>query len=236
MSAFRGPLGHNPAPDRKHIDAFPVTGGAATPTKVPVVIGINWYTSMDEPQKQKDGSYIFRSTNVGTVRGGHCTALEPNNVAMQDALAWWTFYNQGEEGACEGFGHSRAMSLIHRATFNAFWLYDDARRFEGAYPNGEGSTNRSACGALAKWGDHPLGGAETVRTPWKAGVPSTEIKAYRWCTTWQQVLDALGYKQGPVPLLNSWGTQYPHRVLVPDELGVRLIETEGGEADVFTSN
>jgi hypothetical protein len=204
---------------------------------VPVTIGIPWFTAFDSPI-ERDGEYYFPTGNLGTVRGGHCTCLEPapqngQPGGEQDESAWWAFYNQGEEGACEGFGHARSLSLLYRKTFDAFWLYDDARRIEGTFPSGEGSTNRAVAEALVKWGAHYETGQVAARTSWHTGVPGVKIAGVRWATTWQEVLETLGFKEGPVPLLNSWGTAYPKRVLVPDEVGVQLIEREDGEADIF---
>jgi hypothetical protein len=32
---------------------------------------------------------------------------------------------------------------------------------------------------------------------------------------------------GAVPVLNSWGTNYPHRVWMPDDVLARLIKEDG---------
>lgn len=236
------PLGRITPPDTNHIEAAPLSDLPVheRPTHVPVTIGIPWFTAFDQPYEQ-NGEYYFPASNLGTVRGGHCVCLEPapqpdQPGEEQDQAEWWAFYNQGVEGACEGFGHARSLSLLYRRKFDAFWLYDDARRIEGTFPNGEGSTNRAVAEALVKWGAHFEDGQIAARTSWHKGVPGVQIAGVRWATTWQEVLDTLGFKEGPVPLLNSWGTAYPQRVWVPDEVGVQLIEKEDGEADVFVEH
>src|ERR1017187_8854331 len=119
------PLGRLTPPDFNHVLTHPLSAVAVT-TPTPVVLGINWYEGFDTPVKGTDGK--FRIKISGSVRGGHCICVEPQQPI--DHLGWQTFYNQGTEGACEGFGHSRAMSLLTGKTFDAFWLYDDARRKE----------------------------------------------------------------------------------------------------------
>lgn len=42
---------------------------------VPVVIGVNWYRNFDRPMKYKGEWWIGRDSDLGTLRGGHCTCL-----------------------------------------------------------------------------------------------------------------------------------------------------------------
>lgn len=230
-----GPLGRNKPPDFDHVAKYPITAlpPEARPVHVPVAIGVHWFTSFDEPQPGADGKNRISITPGATVRGGHCVCLEPAVATERDAPTYWEFYNQGAEGACEGFGHSRALSLIYRRTFDAFWLYDDGRRIEGTFPEGEGSTNRAICSALVKWGAHYETGSECVRTPWHLHAPGLGIAAYRWATTASEVFAALGATGEEVALLNSWGTAYPERVYLSGETLERLLQEEG-EADIFT--
>lgn len=234
-------LGLLKPPDTKHIEKYPLSAlpPEARPTHAPVPIGVNWYTGFDSPALGSDGKYRLPTTNLGTVRGGHCVCLEPAPQPgqpgnEQETHAWWRFYNQGPEGACVGFGHSRALSLLYRRTFDAFWLYDDARRLEGTYPEGEGTTCRSACEALRRWGAHFQSGRIATHSRWYGSAPGIEIGAYRWATTADEVLAALGYASGSeIPLLNSWGEDYPEVVYLSPETLERLLQ-EGGEADVIT--
>lgn len=225
-------LGRLTPPDFEHVAAKPVTALETTPTGS-VVFGIAWYEGFDVPVLGTDGRYRIKVQ--GNVRGGHCIASEPSDPGQKDLPVWHVFYNQGEEGACEGFGHSRALSLHTRHQFDAFWLYDDARRIEGAYPNGEGSTNRSACAALERWGDHYEDGhTNCTRTHWRRGVPGVEIASHHWATTAEQVWAILGYAAtvGEIPLLNSWGTEYPQRVYIAENDVQTLLDQEG-EASIL---
>lgn len=239
MSAATRPLGRNLPTHYDHVEKYALRAAdISTPKIQPVAPGVNWYTSFDTPRKGTDGRYYLPSSRLGTIRGGHCFCLCPPSLLSKDTEADWRFYNQGREGACEGFGHSRRFSLLFGKTFDAFHLYDDGQRIEGAYePNGgsadNGSTNDAICQALKKWGIHTETGTEAHRTSGPAANPLT-ISSYRWATTADQVLAVLGITDGgPIPLLNSWGTGYPHVVYLPPETLARLLR-EGGECDVIT--
>jgi len=240
MNAVPGPLGRNEPPDRRHEALYPITAIAAElrPTHAPVVLGVPWYEGCDHPEEGADGK--FRITATGAIRGGHCVCLQPAPQpdapgGEQDEAAWHLFYDQGVEGACEGFGHSRAMSLMYRATFDAFWLYDDARRLEERYPDGQGATNRATAKALVQWGAHFQPGDHAERQPWSAHAAGVTIKTYRWLRTVDEVRDALGFPAdvAEFPLLNSWGEKYPALTYLPDE-ALALMLSQEGEAEVFT--
>jgi hypothetical protein len=234
------PLGRNTPSDYHHVEAFPLDALAPEeqPTHQAVAPGVNWYTGFDTPVKGDDGKYRLPSKRLGTIRGGHCVCLEPapqpgQPGSEQDTLSWWAFYNQGQEGACEGFGHARRFSLLHRKTFDAFHLYDDARRIEGTYPGGEGTTNKAICEALKRWGIHAQTGHVAHRSSRPVANPIA-IGTFRWAKTADEVLAVLGYTSGTeVPLLNSWGHAYPERVYIAPETIERLLR-EGGECDVLT--
>lgn len=204
----------------------------------PVVAGSNWFTNFDAPIKGTDGKFRVGAGSLGTVRGGHCYCLEP--VGEPDKEVAWIFYDQGEEGACEGFGNSRAMTLMAQGVlFDAFWLYDDARRVEDTFPSGEGSTNRAAAEALKKWGDHRESGVKPdgviTRQPWHLGVSAMPIKSFHWATSVEEIRQALGY--GPevseFPFLNSWGKDdYEHRVYMPDTVIDTLLQ-QGAEYTIL---
>lgn len=237
------PLGRIAPPDYDHVEKFALAAlpPEEQPVHVPVSIGVNWHTSFDTPVLGSDGKYRLPSSNLGTVRGGHCTCLEPapdpsQPGQEQDTEQWWAFYNQGKEGACEGFGHSRALSILRRSTFDAFWLYDQARKLEGTYPEGEGTSNRAVCEVLRTIGIRTQAGTFASRSETEDGQAELAegIAAYRWATTADEVLAALGRPgEEEIPLLNSWGTAYPKVVYLPAETLERLLK-EGGEADVVT--
>jgi hypothetical protein len=240
-----GPLGRLTPPDFDHVAASPLKAlGAEAPTCVPVSLGIPWYTSFDSPVQLPDGSWHLPAANgnLGTVRGGHCVCLAPMGAVRTDEKAWWRFYNQGQEGACEGFGHSRAMTLLRRETFDAFWLYDQARRLEGTYPDGEGTTNKAVCEVLEQQGLCTQTGAVAERVDTELPVQDADgvveerlgISRFRWATTAEEVCNALGRPNAlAVPLLNSWGESYPEVCWLPVDTLERLLHEEG-EADVIT--
>ena len=234
-------LGRNKPADLYHTTLHPVSE-VALAAPMPVVAGTEWVTGFDVPVQGADGKYrvpVPTAASFGTSRGGHCYCFEP--IGEPDQERAWIFYNQGEAPACEGFGNSRAMTLLSPLAgapsaviprlFDAFWLYDDARRCEGSFPTGEGSTNKAAAEALKRWGDHPDQdpGEVIAAIPWTRGVPSIEIASFHWATTVQDIRQSLGY--GPeiseFPFLNSWGKDdYPHRTYMPDETIAWLLQQE----------
>jgi hypothetical protein len=238
-----GALGRITPPDFDHVAASPLKAlGAAVPTCVPVSIGVPWYTAFDTPRQLHDGSWHLPDasrSSLGSVRGGHCVCLAPmgyfkgTTPAVQAAL--WRFYNQGQEGACEGFGHARAQSIIRGGTFDAFWLYDEARKLEGTYPEGEGTTNRTVCEVLEREGLRRQTSDVAEREVNDGPIEEKlGISKYRWATTAEEVCNALGRPNAfAVPLLNSWGEGYPEVVWLPVDTLDRLLREEG-EADVVS--
>jgi|HubBroStandDraft_6_1064221.scaffolds.fasta_scaffold03612_3 hypothetical protein len=237
-----GPLGRNTPSNFDHVTAAPISELAAAPVDVPVSIGTNWYTSFDAPTQVSDGSWHLpdAKSNLGTVRGGHCTVLAPMGYFKYASptirASLWRWYNQGQEGACEGFGHAHAQSILRAgACFDAFWLYDQARKREGTYPSGEGTTNRAVCEVLEQIGlrqsTAPVAEREVDDGPVET---SLGISAVAWATTAEEVCNALGRPNAQaVPLLNSWGEDYPETVWLPVDTLDRLLQEEG-EADVVT--
>lgn len=225
-------LGRIKPDDLSHTTLHPVSEITLT-APVPLVAGTEWLTGFDTPVEGADGKFrvpVPTAASFGTSRGGHCYCFEP--IGEPDQERAWIFYNQGETPACEGFGNSRAMTLINGdKLFDAWWLYDDARRCEGSFPSGEGSTNKAAAEALKRWGDHPDTDPGQVITPlpWERGVPSVEIASFHWATTVEDIRQSLGYgpEVGEFPFLNSWGPlDYPHRTYMPDETIAWLLQQE----------
>lgn len=233
-----GQLGRIAPPDFEHVEKYPLAALAqAAPVNVPVAIGINWYSNFDTPERQSDGTYLIGRGKLGTIRGGHCVCLEPATRGEVDAKAWWTFYNQGQEGSCEGHGHSRMASLLFRKRFDAVWLYNEARKIDGdPDPNHEGTTNRAALEVLRTQGHRVAHGTVTTALTSSDKVAQKYgCAAYRWATSAEQIAAALGLdpKIQYVTLLNSWGTEYPERVRLPLDTLHRLVN-EAGEAGVIT--
>jgi hypothetical protein len=235
---MRGPLGRNTPANFDHVARARFADLGAPPVGVPVSIGTPWYTSFDEPTQAADGSWHLpdATQDLGTIRGGHCTVLAPmgyfRDTPAQVLSKLWRFYNQGQEGACEGFGHAHAQSIIHGGeTFDAFWLYDQARKREGTYPGGEGTTNKAVCEVLEQIGQRQSSDQVAEREV-DDGPVEPAISSFAWATTAEEVCNALGRPNAlAVPLLNSWGQQYPMVVWLPVDTLERLLQEEG-EADV----
>jgi hypothetical protein len=245
-----GSLGCIIPKDKPHIDAMPLAatpGGA--PTGVPVVVGFNWFTSFDTP-KAIDGSFhlpdVAKGEPLGSIRGGHCFCFEPNGSVVLDRRPAQVFYNQGQEGACVGFGNSRAIT-IHKAAkpdgedefFDAFWLYDQARILEGTYPSGEGASVKAGADVLLTKGHRLQAGEQVCTRDVGDAAPSLidGIKAIRWATTVEEVLAALARPAASaIPFENSWGLAYPSAetsvVWMPVATFAQLL-SEGGEAGVY---
>lgn len=231
-------LGRNLPSHYDHVEKHPLDLTVQTPQIQPVAPGVNWYTAFDTPKKGTDGKYYVPSKSLGTIRGGHCFCLVPPSLLVRDTEGNWVFYNQGQEGACEGFGHSRRFTLLFGKTFNAFHLYDDGQRIEGTFePNGgsadNGSTNDAICQALHKWGVHTQTGVEAHRVGGAGSAHPMETTSYKWAKTADEICKVLGITDGgAIPFVNSWGKDYPHVTYMPPETLERLMR-EGGECDVL---
>jgi hypothetical protein len=226
-------LGRVAPSDWRHVEKYPLRALAPAdqPSRVPVVLGVNWYASFDRPERTGNGAWWIGRGDLGRRRGGHAICAEFGGPA--DTAGWYRFYDQGSEGACVGFAWSRAMSLLNRSRYDAVWLYDSARKAD-EWP-GEaysGTSVRAGGDVLAKLGHCRVRG--TFVSPERE---SEGISVFRWATSVDEVHAALGDahadRLGAVPLLNSWGGNYPQRVWLPDETLDRLLR-EDGEAAIPT--
>lgn len=225
------PLGRRAPTDWEHVDKYRLRGAPVPPPAgvVPMVLGINWYENFDRPVRDsKSGQYWIGLGNWGRIRGGHAICARP--IRIIDNTDWWKFYDQGDEGACVGFSVSRMMTLMKRIRFDGEWLYNQAQLVDewDDTPPQEGTSVRAGFDVLRKKG--PL----IVRSGRSQSQPtfSFRISANRWAVTADEVLRTLGYsKMGAIPLLNSWGKNYPHIVWLPAE-GVSRLLDEDGEAAV----
>lgn len=214
--------------------------------RVPVAIGINWYTNFDEPVAVKFGTltrYFVGRSALGSIRGGHCVCVKSGNYS--DSLTWWDFYDQGAEGACVGFGSSRMMTLLNRKRYDARWLWDIAKSVDPWPDTNPGDDNGTSVDAamqiLKARGNVPWSSAYAGRT-WQQRDTETPVLAegisgYRWATTVDDVRSVL---QSPlndqlqaVPFLNSWGRDYPHITWMPYTVLGRLLN-ENGEVALVT--
>lgn len=227
-----GPLGRRLPTDFVHVDRWPLQALplAEQPTSVPMALGVNWYTNFDNPIRDSKGRYWIGRGPLGTIRGGHCVCIRA--AAQKDATAWWTYYDQGREGACVGFGCSRMMSLLNRRRYDARWLWNEAKRVdewpETVPGDDNGTSVRAGCDVLRKQGHRRVWGPITFPVIQREG-----IAANRWATSWDEVRRVVGAVGDGVPILNSWGQSYPHVVWLTDETGARLLQ-EYGEAAVVT--
>lgn len=237
-----GPLGRIAAPDDKHLRKYSLTPETMPTKPTPVVLGLNWYSAFDEPERGSDSSWwIPHEKWWGAIRGGHAICVKPPVVV--DAGSWWAFYNQGNEGACVGFSSCRMMSLLNRRRYDGFKLYRDARLAD-EWPENDGedqasleygTTVRAAMDILRNQGPY------RVKTDYP--YQPDGISANRWARSVEEVAACLspvdaGKKvldRGYVELLNSWGKDgYPHIVRLPLEALRRLIFDEHGDASVVT--
>lgn len=226
-------LGRIEPSDWSHVDKYPLTAlpSKDKPQGVPVVWGINWYTAFDTPEIY-DGRWWIGRGDLGPIRGGH--AVCSPSMDQKDSLKWWDFYNQGSEGACVGFAASRMMSLLNRKRYSAEWLYRESQKvdeFEGE--DYEGTTVRAALDVLRDHGHCRY----RRKDHYEDAALQDGIAANRWATSVDQVLDTLNSPSyveiGGIPILNSWGRDYPHLVWVPFDVWTRLLD-EGGECGLIT--
>lgn len=231
------PLGRRVPTDWEHVDKYPLTAlpQADRPVGVPVIIGINWYSDFDTPEKDASGRWWVAKGGIkGSVRGGHCVCLKPG--VLTDPKTWYIFYDQLAEGKCVGEGESRAMSLLNRVRYDATWLWHQARLTDEWTDNDDLSDNDQGTSVRA--------GLEILKTVGhKRAKEFAEpngndgISAYRWATNVDDVLKTLAMplavKLGAVPFLNSWGTYYPHITWMPGEVLARL-QDEYGEIAIIT--
>lgn len=229
--------------DWEHVEKYPLTALPAEqrPTKGPVVIGVNWYTEFDNPERdEKSGEYFVARGGAGSltqIRGGHCVCLEPGGEP--DPEEWWGFYDQGAEGACVGFGWSRCMSILNQELYAARWLWDRGKETDewpDTKPGDDNGTSVRAAGdVLSKmghvdWKDEYADDDYTEREGYRADA-ADGVRRFRWARSVDDVHRALGNERadelGAVPFLNSWGRGYPHRTWMPDDVLERLMQEQG---------
>ncbi|HEX6021518.1 MAG TPA: hypothetical protein VFZ00_05945 [Solirubrobacter sp.] len=223
------PLGRRPPSDWTHVDKYPLTAATAPAKPVPVVIGVNWYVEFDKPQKDSQGhSWIARDGKLTRIRGGHCVCLKPRGATDPDA--WWTFYNQGSEGACVGFGISRLASQLNRKLYDGFWLYHEAKKVD-EWPGDDydGTSVRAGLDILRKRGHRVVENGRVLPESIHEGIVRN-----RWARSIDDILDTLGYSGlDYVDVLNSWGRNYPHLTRMPAKVLERLWK-EDGEVGIVT--
>jgi hypothetical protein len=222
-------LGRLKPPDWEHVRKFPLAAAPEAAKKgTPVVLGINWYTAFDRPEEMTDNRWwITSSSTLGRLRGGHAICVKPGGVS--DPLGWWDYYDQTDTPECVGFSESRMMSLFNRTRYNAPWLYGEAQKIDGIDGPHDGTSVRAGLEVLRTRGHE--------RQRDTAPRSGDGITAYRWALSVDEILNVinmpLATRLGALPLLNSWGTFYPHIVWFPGETIDRMLG-EDGEAGVPT--
>jgi hypothetical protein len=236
-------LGRYIPDDWRHVEKYPLTALAPAdrPVHTPVVIGVNWYAEMDNPSRNgaTDEYFIARhgARSLTRIRGGHCVCLEPGGEPDRDD--WHTFYNQGREGACVGFGWSRCMSILNGELYAARWLWDRSKeRDEWPQTNpgdNDGTSVRAAGEVLISnghvdWKKSYADDDHIERATYKSE-KDNGITAFLWAQSVDEVHTVLGNPRadelGALPILNSWGPTYPHRVWLPDDVLDRLLREDG---------
>lgn len=211
----------------EHVEKYPLTAAQLPVKPQPVTVGINWYDDFDNPVKKGYRYWIgLNSKSLGRIRGGHCVCMP--HLASADNYSWYKYYDQGEEGACVGFGSSRMMSLLNREMYNAWWLWDRSKEVDG-FPetnpgDNEGTTVSAAMDILRKMGHMTKRG--------KVPLLENGILVNRWATQVDQAFRVLQNEEyerlAAIPILNSWGKDdYPHIVWMPCDTWQRLMNEDG---------
>ena len=156
----------------------------------------------------------------------HPLAVPVSGVEKSLGLPWWwKEHDQGQEGACEGFGNSAMMAITNRrqrflATGNwvtyryaSRWLYLEAQLVDewSDTPPGEGTSGRAACDILRNRGHRRV----------QRGVTGPEdlahgISANRWATTVDEIRAAI-YGDLAVAIGVNWYTNFDNPILFMNE-------------------
>lgn len=92
-------------------------------------------------------------------------------------------YDQGQEGACVGFGESWMMSLLNRRFYDARWLYQQARAAD-PIEGEDGATLRGGARVLKATGHRRIRAGRTDAPALAEG-----IAAYRWAAPTRTGID-----------------------------------------------
>jgi hypothetical protein len=224
-------LGRKQPTDWEHYERYALTPATAPIKPTPVVLGIDWYSSFNNPVRKYARWWIGLDLDkLGSIQGGHAIAVESGGYG--DLWHWRLWYNQ-DRNSCVGFSTSRVMSLLNRRKYDANWLYDQALKID-EWPGeaDEGTSVRAGLEVLRTLGHRWVTGDKTRPEHIDEG-----ISAYRWMSSAVEVRSVLKNPRadriGAVPLLNSWGTSYPQRVWLPDE-ALDFLLSSRGEAGTVT--
>jgi hypothetical protein len=232
-------LGRVEPTDFRHLLRFAISEDTYPKHPVPVPIGINWYSRFNVPHKDADGNLWLvkpgtKPRDFGAREGGHEVCLK--SETLDDAPGWYTFFDQGSQGACVGFAVTRAKSHVDRRLLDPQWLYDRARELdEWPGEDYEGTSGRGAAEALRTLG-HKQYRAKRPSMHWA-------IAVYRWARSVEDIAAALWnptfgrdaiLNRGWVVMLNSWGPVFPQYVRIDLDTLDQLVFRERGDALIFT--
>lgn len=215
-----------PPANRDHEIRYQLTV-SDVPKQVPVIIGAPWYASFDKPQLIGGHPTIPANADLSDLRGGHCFCLKP--VSMLDPDYAWTWYDQGTEGACVGYGISRAVGLVTGRLYNGYPLYQAAKTID-EWPGEDysGTSVNAGMQVLSKQGPWRY---NATRMKTRGPVAKDRATGYVWAKSAVQIQLATGDTGDYVTLLNSWGTDYPQLVRMHIDVLDQLI-AQGAEACV----
>jgi hypothetical protein len=149
---------------------------------------------------------------------------------------WHTLHDQGEEGACVGFGTSMMLSMLNEhqcrtqgqkepyIRYNPWWLWDRAKEideFQETNPgDSNGTTVRAACEILRTIG-HVLWEKEEDNKSFLPPETTFGISAYRWATNVDEMRTAIDSNQ-PLVIGVNWYLNFDSPVYKDGEWWIGL--------------
>jgi len=99
------------------------------------------------------------------------------------------FYDQGDEGACVGFGESILMSILNRKKYEARWLYNEARLIDEwpDTPPADGTSLRAGFDILRTKGHARYYAGRSRAAEMDEGI----VDVNRWLTSVDQIRTAI---------------------------------------------
>lgn len=146
------------------------------------------------------------------LRAAPTTAVVNHSLKLPDMRRYFAAYDQGQEGACVGFGSSWAMTLLNRVMYSAHTLYTKAQAVDewADTPPAEGTSVRAAMDVLRTVGHWRLvydrKANEHVILP--ADVEHG-IEANKWATTVDEARTCIS-QNVPVVTGFNWYENFNH--------------------------
>lgn len=159
------------------------------------------------------------------------TVAPPNTEKGLGLPWWWAQHDQGQEGACVGFGCSAMMSVTnHRQRllasgrditfrYESRWLYQQAQGIDEwpETPPEEGTSVRAGCEILRARGHRRVQRLLTDPEP----RPENGIGAYRWATTVDEIRSAI-WSDAAVAIGVNWYSTFDRPTKRDGELWIGL--------------